>query len=74
VNDRERFHATMHYQPRDRSPICDFGFWDETFVVWRDQGLPESVNHANTAGCATGWVSRIYPSSCTTTRSGSRKW
>ena len=30
----------MHYLPRDRSPICDFGFWDETLVLWHDQGLP----------------------------------
>ena len=43
MNDRERFCATMHYQPRDRSPICDFGYWDETIVVWYDQGLPREV-------------------------------
>ena len=43
MNDRERFKATMHYQPRDRSPICDFGYWDETLVVWHDQGLPRHV-------------------------------
>jgi hypothetical protein len=33
----------MHYLPRDRSPICDFGFWAETLVVWHDQGLPRHV-------------------------------
>jgi uroporphyrinogen decarboxylase len=43
MNERERFNATMHYQPRDRSPICDFGFWDETLVLWHDQGLPRHV-------------------------------
>lgn len=43
MNDRERFHATMHYQSRDRSPICDFGYWDETLVIWHDQGLPRHV-------------------------------
>ncbi len=43
MNDRERFAATMHYQPRDRSPICDFGYWDETLVVWHDQGLPQDI-------------------------------
>jgi hypothetical protein len=43
VNDRERFGATMHYQPCDRSPICDFGYWDETIVVWYEQGLPRQV-------------------------------
>lgn len=43
LNDRERFTATMHYQPRDRSPICDFGYWDETLVIWHGQGLPRHV-------------------------------
>jgi uroporphyrinogen decarboxylase len=44
LNDRERFYATMHYQPRDRAPICDFGYWDETLIVWHDQGLPRHVS------------------------------
>lgn len=43
MNDCQRFYATMHYQPRDRSPICDFSFWDETLVVWYEQGLPRTV-------------------------------
>ena len=47
MNDRERFNATMHYQPRDRSPILDFSFWDETLVVWHDQGLPQYVDRSN---------------------------
>ncbi|MBN2305927.1 MAG: hypothetical protein JXQ72_15705 [Anaerolineae bacterium] len=47
MNDRQRFHATMHYQPRDRVPISDFSFWPETLDVWHDQGLPRSVNCEN---------------------------
>ncbi|MBZ0303273.1 MAG: hypothetical protein K8J31_26255 [Anaerolineae bacterium] len=47
MNERERFHATMHYLPRDRSPIYDFNFWDETIVVWYDQGLPRQVDRDN---------------------------
>jgi len=43
MNDRQRFIATMHYQPRDRAPIRDFGFWDETLPVWHEQGLPKIV-------------------------------
>lgn len=43
MNDRQRFIATMHYQPRDRAPICDFGFWPETIVEWKKQGLPQWV-------------------------------
>jgi len=33
----------MHFKPVDRCPIRDFGFWDETFLVWKKYGLPESV-------------------------------
>jgi hypothetical protein len=47
VNARERFNATLHYQARDRSPLLDFGFWEETFVVWREQGLPLQVDKRN---------------------------
>lgn len=40
MNDRERYRATMHYQPRDRVPLYDFNFWDETIPEWHKQGLP----------------------------------
>lgn len=43
MNDRQRFVATMHYQPRDRAPICDFGFWEETILAWHEQGLPRRI-------------------------------
>ncbi len=43
MNSRERFYTTMHYQPRDRAPVADFGFWDETIPIWHQQGLPETV-------------------------------
>ena len=47
MNDRQRFHATMHYQPRDRCPILDFGFWDETYDAWYEQGLPPDIHKEN---------------------------
>jgi hypothetical protein len=47
MTDRQRFFATMHYLPRDRSPICDFGFWPETIVEWHRQGLPQWVAYHN---------------------------
>ena len=43
MNDRERFCATMHYEPRDRCPVMDFGFWDDTLERWRREGLPADV-------------------------------
>ena len=48
MNDRERFIAAMQGKPRDRSPIMDFSFWEETLVVWREQGLPPEVGLVNT--------------------------
>jgi hypothetical protein len=44
MNERQRFHAALHYQPRDRAPICDFSFWDETLPTWHAQGLPAWVD------------------------------
>jgi uroporphyrinogen decarboxylase len=44
MNNRQRFYATMHYQPRDRMPITDFGFWEETFPIWHQQGLPKRIH------------------------------
>jgi uroporphyrinogen decarboxylase len=43
MNNRERFKAIMHYQPRDRTLICDFGFWAETLPIWHEQGLPKEI-------------------------------
>lgn len=61
MNDRERFRATMHFRHCDRSPICDFGFWDETLIVWKQQGLPDWVNQSSVGGffgmdCYDGWA------------------
>ncbi len=73
MNDRQRFFATMHYQPRDRSPLLDFGFWDETLPIWHAQGLPTSVNRLTSddffgmdsgieaGGRAVGVVSDLAP-------------
>ena len=47
MTDRERFHATMHYRARDRSPLCDFGFWRDTLTIWRQQGLPDHIDKTN---------------------------
>ena len=47
MNNRERFNAILHYQPVDRCPITDFGFWDETPVFWHAQGLPTEIGMDN---------------------------
>ncbi|MFP4343682.1 MAG: hypothetical protein ACLFU8_03210 [Anaerolineales bacterium] len=47
MKHRARFLATLHYEPRDRVPLIDFGFWDETLDVWHEQGLPADVDRSN---------------------------
>ena len=49
MNDRERFSNHMHYRPVDRCPIRDFGFWQETLLVWKQYGLPQSVHGGKSA-------------------------
>ncbi|MFO7585281.1 MAG: uroporphyrinogen decarboxylase family protein [Anaerolineales bacterium] len=47
MNHRQRFSATMRYQSRDRIPMFDFGYWDETINAWHAQGLPAEVKKEN---------------------------
>ena len=39
----------MHFKPVDRCPIRDFGFWDETLLIWKKYGLPEFVKSGTAA-------------------------
>ena len=56
MNARERFHATMHFLPRDRSPIMDFGFWRETLVIWEQYGFPKGGNSDSFFGMDPQWA------------------
>ncbi len=44
MNDRERFLATMNYEPCDRCPWWEMWYWAETIDRWHDEGLPEDVH------------------------------
>lgn len=57
MNARERFDAVMHYRARDRSPIMDFGFWDETLPIWQEQGYPAGANPDLFFGMDPQWIS-----------------
>ena len=43
MSQRERFLRWMTFQPVDRIPFMEFGFWDETFERWHHEGLPKWV-------------------------------
>jgi len=40
---RERWNRVMHFQPVDRLPFMEFGYWKETLPAWHEQGLPPTV-------------------------------
>ena len=56
MNARERFAAVMHYEPRDRSPIMDFGFRDETLPIWQEQGYPAGADPDLFFGMDPQWI------------------
>lgn len=39
MTERERFLATMRYQPVDRVPYREFGAWPETIERWKKEGF-----------------------------------
>lgn len=43
MNQRERWLATMHFQPVDHVPDREFGYWVETLDAWHAQGFPAYV-------------------------------
>ena len=45
MNARERWVRCMHFKPVDHVPDEEFGYWEENFKVWQEQGLPKDVNN-----------------------------
>lgn len=43
MNTRERFHATMNFEPLDRPLYWEFGYWVPTLRRWYEEGLPRVV-------------------------------
>jgi hypothetical protein len=56
MNARERFAATMHYQPRDRCPIMDFGFWEGLLENWEAEGYPPGADPDEFFGMDPQWI------------------
>ena len=52
MNSRERFLATMAFQPVDRPPLWEFGYWAQTIRLWYQQGLPQKVGIPDSLGVA----------------------
>src|SRR4030043_828215 len=44
---RDRFLATMAFEPVERPPLWEFGYWPETIRRWYREGLPRQVGFAD---------------------------
>ena len=44
MTHRERFLGTYRFQEVDHVPDMEFGYWDDTFLRWHKEGLPEQIN------------------------------
>ncbi len=40
MTDKERFHAVMGFEPADRVPFWEQGFWGGTIERWYSEGMP----------------------------------
>ncbi len=60
MNHRERFLATLQFQPVDCVPNLEIAVWQQTVDRWRRQGMPEEamqnsgLMHGNKYFCLEG--------------------
>lgn len=45
MKDRERFLNYMTFQPVDRAPVMEMGFWTKILERWHHEGSPKWVTH-----------------------------
>ena len=44
MNQRQRFHETLHYGNTDRIPYFEEGIREDTLIAWEEQGFPRGAN------------------------------
>jgi uroporphyrinogen decarboxylase len=48
----------MHYQPVDHIPDIEFGYWEEVYRLWHQQGMPSWVTNEDEANRFFGFETR----------------
>ena len=65
TSSRERFLATMAFEPVDRPPFWEFGYWTETLTRWYGEGVPRVVGLPGEVGRVFGeglsWDATLLP-------------
>jgi uroporphyrinogen decarboxylase len=59
MTHRERWLNTLHFQPVDHVPDEEFGYWEETYAVWHEQGLPPEITNEGQANQFFGFAPRV---------------
>lgn len=60
MNARERWVRCLHYEPVDHVPDEEFGYWQENFTVWQEQGMSPEVTDNAIADRYFGFAERSY--------------
>jgi len=60
MTHRERWVATMHFQPVDHIPDEEFGWWENTLTAWHEQGLPREINTLPKGDIYFGFAPRAW--------------
>ncbi len=45
LTQRERFRRVIHFQQADHPVNMEFGWWEENFPAWQQQGMPKHVTN-----------------------------
>lgn len=62
MNELERYHACMNYQPVDHTPFWSWGGWPETLERWEREGYdPEKFDLNMDADIRQVWGGWFYP-------------
>ncbi len=58
MTHRERWLNVMRFEPVDHVPDEEFGYWDDTFPTWHQQGLPREIDSNEKADIYFGFAPR----------------
>lgn len=59
MTPRERWRRVFHYQYVDRIPHYEFGYWQELYSEWHEQGLPSDIDNESKANTYFGFDGRM---------------
>src|SRR6185436_2990148 len=60
LTQRERFRRVMNFEPFDRLPNYEFGYWQEVYPVWKAQGMSKAVVDETRANLFFGFDEQIH--------------